>query len=637
MRKWTVVSAGILSAVIAARLAPAGRAQAVTPGRPADAGARTSQIRQAAERNLALFQQSQKHWFEVQRCASCHHQYQPALAYRAAREHGISFDEGVARADAARAFTYADLDKVVQYSWVLEPAVDDAYRLIAAEAAGVRPSLSTAVTARVLTARQNRGGDWPSHRQRPPSSYSNFTFTALGVRAIQLYSHPTQKADVAQHVTLARRWFESHTPVDTEERTYKLLGLKWSGGDRASLVAAARDLARTQEADGGWASLDGRVSDAYSTGQALVALHDAGGVPISDRNWQRGVDYLLTTQAPDGSWRVATRLYPPAPLSPPYFETGLPYGHDQFLSAQGGAWAVMALAYALGPGKAVMPEPLPGVTPSSVEPWAETMLFGSTADVRKLLDAGLDPNSATKSGGTTALMMAAPDADKMKLLLDRGANVNARSETKYTALMVAAQYGIHSTPAIRLLLSRGADAAQSQGKPLFNADPLFLAAYSGNAEVLPDLLKAGASLNGEMTLIGTSNSDAISGAVRHAYLDVANVLVQLGAPVDRTDARITPLVKAVLGDQVEMARFLISKGADVNHVDGNGMTPLLYAASIDFGSPAMIDMLLKAGARTDMKTKEGKTALELAQRYNHTHLLASLNGRVQSAKLEVEK
>ncbi len=111
----------------------------------------------------------------------------------------------------------------------------------------------------------------------------------------------------------------------------------------------------TQEADGGWSSLDGRVSDAYSTGQALVALHDAGGVPISDANWQRGIDYLLKTQAPDGSWHVATRLYPPAPLSPPYFESGLPYGHDQFLSAQGGAWAVMALARALGPARAVTP------------------------------------------------------------------------------------------------------------------------------------------------------------------------------------------------------------------------------------------------------------------------------------------
>src|SRR5882724_1921413 len=181
--------------------------------------AEPARIRDAAARNLALFQSSQKNWFEVQRCDSCHHQYQPALAYRSAREHGIPFDEAIARADAAKAFTYADIDRAVQYAWVLEPAVDDAYRMIAAQAAGVGPSLGTAIVARMLTARQNRGGDWPSHRQRPPSSYSNFTFTALGVRAIQLYSHPTQKADVAQHVTLARRWFLSHTAVDTEERT----------------------------------------------------------------------------------------------------------------------------------------------------------------------------------------------------------------------------------------------------------------------------------------------------------------------------------------------------------------------------------------------------------------------------------
>ena len=204
------------------------------------AGADAGRIRDAATRNLALFQQSQKHWFEVQRCDSCHHQYQPALAYRAAREHGIAFDESIARADAAKAFTYADLDRAVQYSWIIEPAVDDAYRLIAADAAGVRPNLTTSVMARLLMARQNRGGDWPSHRQRPPSSYSNVTFTALGVRAIALYAHPSQKAELAKHVTLARQWFLSHQAVDTEERTYKLLGLKWAGGDRSSIAAATR-------------------------------------------------------------------------------------------------------------------------------------------------------------------------------------------------------------------------------------------------------------------------------------------------------------------------------------------------------------------------------------------------------------
>src|SRR5690242_2820343 len=208
-----------------------------------------TRFRASAARNLALFQASQKHWFEVQRCDSCHHQYQPALAYRAAREHGIPFDETIARADAARAFTYADVDKAVQYSWIIEPAVDDAYRLIAADAAGVRPSLTTAITARLLMARQNRAGDWPSHRQRPPSSYSNVTFTALGLRAIQLYAHPSQKAELSKHVALARKWLEAHRPVDTEERTYQLLGLKWAGADRATMQKLAGELFKTQEAD----------------------------------------------------------------------------------------------------------------------------------------------------------------------------------------------------------------------------------------------------------------------------------------------------------------------------------------------------------------------------------------------------
>src|SRR5436190_2052217 len=150
MQKW--VGAVLFAAALPVSAAHAG------------AGADAARLRDAAARNLSLFQASQKHWFEVQRCDSCHHQYQPALAYRAAREHGIPFDETIARADAAKAFTYADLDKNVQYSWVLEPAVDDAFRLIAADAAGVRPNLSTSVMAKVLIARQNRGGDWPSHR-----------------------------------------------------------------------------------------------------------------------------------------------------------------------------------------------------------------------------------------------------------------------------------------------------------------------------------------------------------------------------------------------------------------------------------------------------------------------------------------
>ena len=50
--------------------------------------------------------------------------------------------------------------------------------------------------------------------------------------------------------------------------------------------------------------------------------------------------------------------------------------------------------------------------------------------------------------------------------------------------------------------------------------------------------------------------------------------------------------------------------------------PLLYAASIDFGDAAMVDLLLKnGGADRRARNKDGLTALDLARKYNHSHLL----------------
>jgi ankyrin repeat protein len=561
------------------------------------------QVKAAAARAIARLQASQKQWFSEQSCSSCHHQFLPALAFRAAREHGIPVDEKIARADVLQAFaTFTDLDRALEHAHVVDPGIGDALTLVAADAAGVRPSLVTAVYARLLAQRQKPDGHWINFDERPPQSYSVFTATALAARAIDLYSHPSLKTDARRRMDAARAWLASHHPADTEERTFQLLGLLWTGADAAVLQKCARELLESQQPDGGW-------GNAYSTGEALVALTDSGSVPVSDPKWRRGIQSLVKTQAQDATWHVKSRLHPPAPLSPDYFESDYPYGHDQFLSAMGASWAVMALARALGPAH---PAEVPPLVKPSVPSWAEAAIFGSEADLRRL-----DPNAATPFG-TTVLMMAAPNAAKMKLLLDQGANPNALTKNGYSALLMSALYS-GSGPAIELLLKRGAELHHPGA--LFHAYPLALAAIAGNAEAVTQLHAAGdagddiydyAGLQPAPPLVLISSMDETA---------VAQALLNAGAAVDQPDGDgLTALQWATLANKTNMARLLIEHGADVNHTDKQGMTALLYAASIDFGDSQMIDLLLKSGAKQDARTQEGLTALDLERKYHHSHL-----------------
>ena len=66
----------------------------------------------------------------------------------------------------------------------------------------------------------------------------------------------------------------------------------------------------------------------------------SGKLASNDAAYGHGVDFLLRTQRPDGSWYVKSR----AVKFQPYFESGFPHGHDQWISASGTAVAVIAIA-----------------------------------------------------------------------------------------------------------------------------------------------------------------------------------------------------------------------------------------------------------------------------------------------------
>jgi ankyrin repeat protein len=479
--------------------------------------------------------------------------------------------------------------------------------------------LTTAIYARHIAVRQQADGHWATGDARPPQSASFITATALAAKAITTYHHTSM--DVAERRSRARTWLAAQKPRTTEERTFQLLGLLWTGAAEADRKRLAAELGRQQRDDGGWNSVNGRASDAYSTGEALVALNDAGGVPTSDPRWQRGLQFLLKTQAADGSWHVTSRMMPPVQMSPPAFETGYPYGHDQMISAMGAAWAVRAIARSLGPTAPRKMMPAKAPEPAS-EKWMETVLFGNGDDVRKLLASGWNANSATPKG-TTALMMAIPDIEKTKLLLEHGANVNARSKSRYSALLVAALYPDGATAA-QLLLARGAKLRlpAGEGAPLFNATGASLAAISGNAELVSLFAKAGEKATDKYTFIGMFPSVPAITPVTMDDAPTVKALLDSGVAVDTADDDgVTLLDWAVISNRVNTAKLLISRGADVNHADRFGMTPLQHAASIDFGGAEMIDLLRASGAKDTAK------ALVLARKYGHRNLLPSLGGK----------
>jgi squalene cyclase len=122
-----------------------------------------------------------------------------------------------------------------------------------------------------------------------------------------------------------------------------LLALSAAGVAKDAVKKVADSLLAQQRSDGGWAGNPNLGSDAHSTGVALHALRETGFLSAADLAHRRGVQYLLSTQYPDGSWHVRSRAVP----FQPYFQSGFPFEHDQWISAAATGWAAEALAQSI--------------------------------------------------------------------------------------------------------------------------------------------------------------------------------------------------------------------------------------------------------------------------------------------------
>jgi Ankyrin repeats (3 copies) len=303
--------------------------------------AETALAKASVERAIALLQQSSSQFNRVSGCYSCHHQSLPQMAFGAARAHGIAVDEAAARQQVD--VTIKVLNSVAEPALrnrdrIPDPPIGVSYALVGLAAERYEADATTAAMASVIAAWQSDDGAFhPLPAIRPPLEADVFTATALSLRALQLYgSSPDER------VARARDWLRTAKPHTTQERAMQLLGLTWAHASAVDIRTSATALLAEQRPDGGWAQLPTLETDAYATGQALVALQTAGHA-VSSAEYQRGAAYLRRTQFADGSWLVRSRTFP---VQPPR-DTGFPHGKHQWISAAGTSWAAMALALTL--------------------------------------------------------------------------------------------------------------------------------------------------------------------------------------------------------------------------------------------------------------------------------------------------
>ncbi len=314
-----------------------------TPVGPTPATSAT--IAAAVERSLPLLQQIDVDFVKQTGCVSCHHNSLVQMAVSTARAHGFSVNDDISKSQLKVIGAYLESwrTRALQNIPIAGGQDTMSYLLFGLAAERYPADAATDAQAIWLKRHQALDGSWPLQTIRPPIESNDIEVTAVTLRALQAFAPRAERAEYDKAIERARAWLMKAEANSTEERAFKVLGLFWANAPAAAVRRAARELLATQRADGGWTQVDDTpLTDAYATGEALVALRESGGVDAANPAYRKGLEYLLETQIDDGTWFVETRA---VPIQAP-FASGFPYGAHQWISAAATAWATTALALA---------------------------------------------------------------------------------------------------------------------------------------------------------------------------------------------------------------------------------------------------------------------------------------------------
>jgi ankyrin repeat protein len=144
-----------------------------------------------------------------------------------------------------------------------------------------------------------------------------------------------------------------------------------------------------------------------------------------------------------------------------------------------------------------------------------------------------------------------------KLLIQKGANVNAKDEFGSTTLL-SALYLDNNKEIVELLLNKGADINVKNEKW---ETPLIIASEKNSCEVIKLLIDKGAHINIE----GKNGDTPLINACKKGIIEIVEVLINAGADINlKSSNHKTPLVVAWENHHFVIVELLIQKGSDYN-------------------------------------------------------------------------
>jgi uncharacterized protein len=242
--------------------------------------------------------------------------------------------------------------------------------------------------------------------------------------------------------------------------------------------------------------------------------------------------------------------------------------------------------------------------------------------VELLLAAGAEINPVKKKRNVTELAyldfktplgLAAEEGKTkiVKLLLERGANVNDRDYFGVTPLLDAIDYG--NPDIIKLFLDAGAEVNVKPGKrPGYI--PLHQAISKAGTEI--------GSYKYEKEKKGKEPDPVHIKKLKDKWIDIVETLIKRGANLNLKDEDgRTSVFSAVCSGLIELLQLVIKAGADINHKDKEGNTPLHYLIDMykfeESKKVKIAKALLDAGIKRDIKNKSGQTAMDIINKNNY--------------------